>query len=160
MSTTVVVRGGVASGESTKGAPGVSVGSGWSRATIVCVAAASSVAATKVAFTSTGGGKTSGEVGWAKGSMVGGANGSMVGVANGSTVGGKAPGARPGVGVATALILKGCVGVGKKETTTGEGVGVGGCVNEGVGVGVMLGVKVGNGVGWGDRVGVGVVTAT
>lgn len=156
VSATVTVRVGVVNGDSANGASGVSVTGGWSKAIIVCVAPASSVAAKAVATTSIVGG-ASGEVG-AKGSIVGVAKGSKVGVAKGSTVGGRAPGASPGVGVATALTLKGCVGVAIKETTTGDGVGVGGGVNEGVGVIVGMKVKVGCGVGWVVSVGVGVVT--
>jgi hypothetical protein len=57
-------------------------------------------------------------------------------------------------------MLKGWVGVGKNETTTGEGVGVGEGVNDGVGVSVGKGVKVGGWVGKGVAVGVAVKTIT
>ena len=49
VSATVVVSAGVASGESTNGALGVSVTGGWSSAIAVWVTAASKVAAAKVA---------------------------------------------------------------------------------------------------------------
>lgn len=152
VSTTVTVIAGVASGDSTNGAIGVSVAGGGSMAIIVCVAATSAVAATAVAKKS---GVATGDVG-AKGSNVGVAKGSNVGVAKGSTVGNKTP----GVGVATALISKGGAGVATKESTTGEGVGVGSGVKEGVGVTVGKGVNVGAWVGSGVNVGVAVETTT